>query len=166
MITPFFFVVSQKKNKFKIHLTQWRRSDVCTMSSERDAQLTAVYMTAWLMTESGMTSTEDVHSFGAMIRANLVDSSTVNNVSAVNNVPEIPPEFLCPITKQVMHDPVIVFGSGQTYEREAIENWFQGEIFRYNSLGTRACNFVMTSLPTDVSFCRSARDEAAYHPEI
>eukprot|EP01023_Acetabularia_acetabulum_P054173 TRINITY_DN6089_c0_g1_i10.p1 TRINITY_DN6089_c0_g1~~TRINITY_DN6089_c0_g1_i10.p1 ORF type:complete len:635 (-),score=67.91 TRINITY_DN6089_c0_g1_i10:533-2437(-) len=37
----------------------------------------------------------------------------------------IPPEIICPITQQVMTDPVIVMQSGQTYERSAIEHWFQ-----------------------------------------
>lgn len=33
--------------------------------------------------------------------------------------------FICPITRQVMKDPVQV-SSGQTYERSAIEQWFEG----------------------------------------
>ncbi|PRQ27347.1 putative aminoacyltransferase, E1 ubiquitin-activating enzyme [Rosa chinensis] len=35
----------------------------------------------------------------------------------------IPHEFLCPITLEVMIDPVIV-ASGQTYDRESIQKWF------------------------------------------
>jgi U-box domain len=35
-----------------------------------------------------------------------------------------PIEFLCPISSKLMHDPVII-SSGQTYERENIENWFE-----------------------------------------
>ncbi|KAJ6708625.1 U-BOX DOMAIN-CONTAINING PROTEIN 15 [Salix koriyanagi] len=34
----------------------------------------------------------------------------------------IPHEFLCPITLEIMSDPVIV-ASGQTYERESIQKW-------------------------------------------
>lgn len=34
------------------------------------------------------------------------------------------PSFICPITKQVMRDPVQI-ASGQTYEREAIDKWFK-----------------------------------------
>ncbi|PKI55113.1 hypothetical protein CRG98_024404 [Punica granatum] len=34
----------------------------------------------------------------------------------------IPHEFLCPITLEIMTDPVIV-ASGQTYERESIQKW-------------------------------------------
>ncbi|KAL5713832.1 U-box domain-containing protein 15 [Ranunculus cassubicifolius] len=36
----------------------------------------------------------------------------------------IPHEFLCPITLEIMTDPVIV-ASGQTYERESIQKWFE-----------------------------------------
>ncbi|XP_021612923.1 U-box domain-containing protein 15 [Manihot esculenta] len=35
----------------------------------------------------------------------------------------IPHEFLCPITLEIMTDPVII-ASGQTYERESIQKWF------------------------------------------
>lgn len=38
---------------------------------------------------------------------------------------EEPEELLCPITKVMMRDPVFVAGSGNTYEREAIETYWQ-----------------------------------------
>ena len=38
-------------------------------------------------------------------------------------VPTIPANYLCPITVQIMFDPVIA-EDGCTYEREAIEKWF------------------------------------------
>ena len=34
-----------------------------------------------------------------------------------------PPEFFCPITQELMSDPVLLFDSGQTYERAAILGW-------------------------------------------
>merc|ERR1711964_124030 len=33
-------------------------------------------------------------------------------------------DYLCPITQEVMRDPVMA-SDGQTYEREAIEDWFK-----------------------------------------
>jgi hypothetical protein len=36
----------------------------------------------------------------------------------------IPEVFVCPITMEVMRDPVIA-ADGHTYEREAIENWLR-----------------------------------------
>lgn len=37
---------------------------------------------------------------------------------------EAPKYLQCPITREVMVDPVVVCGTGQTYEREAVESWF------------------------------------------
>ena len=36
-----------------------------------------------------------------------------------------PPSFLCPISKEIMRDPVIVVSDGHTYERAEIERWFK-----------------------------------------
>ena len=35
----------------------------------------------------------------------------------------VPPDLLCPITYQLLEDPVMLVDSGQTYERAAIEEW-------------------------------------------
>ena len=40
-------------------------------------------------------------------------------------VAEAPPSFFCPITQDLMRDPVLI-GDGHTYEREAIEHWLSG----------------------------------------
>ena len=38
--------------------------------------------------------------------------------------PDSPPEELvCPLTHELMVDPVILMGSGQTYERAPLERW-------------------------------------------
>jgi len=36
-----------------------------------------------------------------------------------------PPEFLCPISMRLMKDPVVVVETGQIYDRESIERWFE-----------------------------------------
>ena len=38
--------------------------------------------------------------------------------------PEVPPSFICPITQEVMHDPVSTV-DGQVYERSAIAAWLE-----------------------------------------
>ncbi len=38
---------------------------------------------------------------------------------------EIPEEYYCPITREVMEDPVIA-SDGHSYERSAIEDWLSG----------------------------------------
>ena len=42
-------------------------------------------------------------------------------VKCANSI-DPPPAFLCPITRAVMHSPVIT-SDGHTYEREAIKRW-------------------------------------------
>jgi hypothetical protein len=37
---------------------------------------------------------------------------------------DMPPSFVCPITHELMEDPVVT-ADGQTYERHAISAWFQ-----------------------------------------
>eukprot|EP01062_Namystynia_karyoxenos_P003160 TRINITY_DN11114_c0_g1_i1.p1 TRINITY_DN11114_c0_g1~~TRINITY_DN11114_c0_g1_i1.p1 ORF type:complete len:776 (+),score=230.84 TRINITY_DN11114_c0_g1_i1:122-2329(+) len=39
--------------------------------------------------------------------------------------PPLPHEFYCPITRDVMTDPVLCVGDGFTYERTALAEWFQ-----------------------------------------
>jgi len=39
--------------------------------------------------------------------------------------PSSPPEFVCPISLQLMKDPVVVVETGQIYDRESIEKWFR-----------------------------------------
>jgi small GTP-binding protein len=38
---------------------------------------------------------------------------------------DVPDAFLCPISRTIMKDPVIVKETGQTYERKQIEEWFK-----------------------------------------
>lgn len=39
---------------------------------------------------------------------------------------EIPNEFMCPISMQIMYDPVLCAGDGFAYERKCIEKWLEG----------------------------------------
>jgi len=40
---------------------------------------------------------------------------------------EVPPDMTCPITREIMRDPVIAL-DGHSYEREAIEGWFSASL--------------------------------------
>ncbi|XP_027352897.1 U-box domain-containing protein 15 [Abrus precatorius] len=59
-----------------------------------------------------------------MEETNVLDDPTTPKTLERSTSLVIPHEFLCPITLEIMTDPVIV-ASGQTYERESIEKWFQ-----------------------------------------
>ncbi|CAN8234444.1 unnamed protein product [Cochlearia groenlandica] len=51
-------------------------------------------------------------------------SQSDNSSSFEPGIDNIYEAFICPLTKQVMHNPVTL-ENGQTFEREAIENWFK-----------------------------------------
>ena len=38
---------------------------------------------------------------------------------------KVPDAFVCPLTFEIMHDPALLVGDGQTYERAEIERWLQ-----------------------------------------
>lgn len=46
--------------------------------------------------------------------------------------------FHCPITLEIMEEPVLLVQDGNTYEREAIEKWFSGKKTPYTSPLTKA----------------------------
>ncbi|KAL2633188.1 hypothetical protein R1flu_004667 [Riccia fluitans] len=53
-----------------------------------------------------------------------IETDATSNTSYSSKLPLAPEEFRCPISLQLMSDPVIV-ASGQTYERVCIEKWFR-----------------------------------------
>lgn len=50
----------------------------------------------------------------------------VESLKASQSGSEAPDEFLCPISREVMSDPVIA-ADGYSYERESIESWIRGK---------------------------------------
>ncbi|EOY15258.1 hypothetical protein QUC31_000447 [Theobroma cacao] len=54
---------------------------------------------------------------------NILDDPVMPKMLVKSQSLIIPPEFLCPITLELMSDPVVV-ASGQTFERESIQKWF------------------------------------------
>lgn len=53
-----------------------------------------------------------------------LDPAIVSKVHDID-IDTVPNEFVCPITTEIIMDPVVAV-DGHTYEREAIEKWFQG----------------------------------------
>ncbi|XP_074550386.1 WD repeat, SAM and U-box domain-containing protein 1-like [Halichoeres trimaculatus] len=50
----------------------------------------------------------------------------IEALRAEQNGSEVPDEFLCPITRELMKDPVIA-ADGYSYERDSIESWIRGK---------------------------------------
>ncbi|KAL0906674.1 hypothetical protein M5K25_025187 [Dendrobium thyrsiflorum] len=61
--------------------------------------------------------------FGRQLSRQASFSSKPHNGRS-EEIPTPPEEFRCPISLQIMHEPVII-SSGQTYERVCIEKWFK-----------------------------------------
>merc|ERR1719456_1775447 len=68
------------------------------------------------MTQSSLTLSDTALSFSGL-------ASDIQDASPSSKW-EHPPSFYCPISHQVMHDPVVV-SDGHTYERRHIERWLQ-----------------------------------------
>ena len=49
-------------------------------------------------------------------------SDAVNGMHPLNSMPNIPSEFKCPISLELMKDPVVA-SDGCTYERDSIQKW-------------------------------------------
>lgn len=47
--------------------------------------------------------------------------------TTLEELPDIPANFICPITHDLLQDPVILVPSGVTYERRAIEQWYSAQ---------------------------------------
>lgn len=66
-------------------------------------------------------------------------------------VEEIPDEYICPITQEIMREPVTI-SDGFTYEKQAITEWFMSG--KYTSPMTN-----LTLENTDYQLNRDLRDE-------
>ncbi|KAF0891751.1 hypothetical protein E2562_010948 [Oryza meyeriana var. granulata] len=75
---------------------------------------------------SSLSSSIDLHGNGHVIEKPIsrVGSFNLRQIKGLSGSMPLPPEELrCPISLQLMYDPVII-ASGQTYERACIEKWF------------------------------------------
>ena len=66
---------------------------------------------------NGMKAIDTIHSI----------SLSSMSLPSSNDSDDGPHSFQCPITLELMSDPVILVGDGISYEREAIEQWLQSK---------------------------------------
>lgn len=68
--------------------------------------------------------------------------SITSNVTANCSCELPPPEFICPLSKELMADPVAI-ETGRVYERSAIESWFaQGQSQQRGGRGRYMWSFI------------------------
>ncbi|KAL5216263.1 hypothetical protein ABZP36_007664 [Zizania latifolia] len=96
---------------FRSEATEFTNSSLCSSPS---------------CSSSSLSSSVDLHGNGHATekQTSRVGSFNLRHIRGLSGSMPLPPEELrCPISLQLMHDPVVV-ASGQTYERACIEKWF------------------------------------------
>ena len=58
-------------------------------------------------------------------KGTLGGSTSLRGFASIDEAKDAPREYLCPITLQLMRDPVLLVETGQVYDRESIESWFK-----------------------------------------
>ncbi|XP_035531878.1 WD repeat, SAM and U-box domain-containing protein 1-like [Morone saxatilis] len=113
----------------RLLVADWSEEDVQTWLCEEGLQeLVSIFKAnnidgAELSQLSKETATElGIESLG--LRGRLLRK--IEALKAEESGSEAPDEFLCPITRELMKDPVIA-ADGYSYERESIENWIRGK---------------------------------------
>ena len=67
----------------------------------------------------------DLHKPKISGRGKLAASTSLTGFASIDEAKDAPHEYLCPITLQLMRDPVLLVETGQVYDRESIESWFK-----------------------------------------
>ena len=60
-----------------------------------------------------------------MERGNIQIANMIDRPATDFPIDITPPEFICPITREIFKDPVILGTTGHTFEREAITDWLR-----------------------------------------
>ncbi|XP_072118092.1 WD repeat, SAM and U-box domain-containing protein 1 [Mobula birostris] len=130
--------------KIRHSVQHWSEDDVCSwLSAEELHELVVVFKSNNIdgqellnLTEKNLVSDLNIESLG-------LRNKTMRKIEELKSKMEsscvgIPDEFLCPISREVMTDPVIA-ADGYSYEREAIENW----------INTKKRTSPMTNIPLE-----------------
>ena len=64
----------------------------------------------------------DLHKPKFSRRGKLAASTSLRGFASIDEAKDAPHEYLCPITLQLMRDPVLLVETGQVYDRESIES--------------------------------------------
>uniref|UniRef100_A0A8C3KXN0 WD repeat, SAM and U-box domain-containing protein 1 n=1 Tax=Chrysolophus pictus TaxID=9089 RepID=A0A8C3KXN0_CHRPC len=76
------------------------------------------------LTRESLTNELKIESLG--LRSKILQKIEELRIKTVSVSLAVPDEFLCPITRELMKDPVIA-ADGYSYEKEAIENWISNK---------------------------------------
>ncbi|KAG2321650.1 hypothetical protein Bca52824_014863 [Brassica carinata] len=101
--------------------------------------------------ETGITATKELFCFLGLLLSKDADSERLEKAITKSNDDDskksdnltIPEDFLCPISLELMKDPVIV-STGQTYERSYIQRWIDCGNLRCPKTQQKLGNFTLT----------------------
>lgn len=64
-------------------------------------------------------------SCSSSINTSYPEEKSVVETGGSTSGPQPPDMFLCPISREVMRDPVVLVETGQMYDRSSISEWFK-----------------------------------------
>ncbi|KAM9631512.1 WD repeat, SAM and U-box domain-containing protein 1 isoform 3-T3 [Morphnus guianensis] len=130
------------ENESKVTVEDWSEDDVSAWLCAQDlADFVGLFKMNNIdgkellnLTKESLTNELKIESLG--LRSKVLQKIEELRMTTISVSVTIPDEFLCPITRELMKDPVIA-ADGYSYEREAMENW----------ISTRRRSSPMTNLP-------------------
>ncbi|XP_052648964.1 WD repeat, SAM and U-box domain-containing protein 1 isoform X3 [Harpia harpyja] len=130
------------ENESKVTVEDWSEDDVSAWLCAQDlADFVGLFKMNNIdgkellnLTKESLTNELKIESLG--LRSKVLQKIEELRMTTISVSVTIPDEFLCPITRELMKDPVIA-SDGYSYEREAMENW----------ISTRRRSSPMTNLP-------------------
>jgi U-box domain len=142
------FVPTSPKSAFKSdpnnsHSAPWSSSSPATVHSERDpASRNAPHSPDY---QHGLSPTRTNLTQHAQRSSPLKDEyylRVMADMLRISHVEcETPLEYVCPLTHQLMHEPVVLLETGHSYERKAIEEWWgKGNHFCPRTGADRGCS--------------------------
>ena len=146
-------------NSFKSNWKQWSLSEIATWINHHGLQLK--YSKKELI--ENMSNKLEIESGQDLLGLNKNDWITMgitnardrqylrNEFGILTAPPSIRDDFKCPLTKQLMQDPVIA-ADGYTYDRRAIQDWFMGNKKKWNNVQCVISPITGDILTTDMLF--------------
>ncbi|NXL87794.1 WSDU1 protein, partial [Alectura lathami] len=120
------------ENESKVAVENWSEDDVSAwLCAQGLADLVGLFKANNIdgrellnLTKESLTNELKIESLG--LRSKILQKIEELRMKMVSASAPVPDEFLCPITRELMKDPVIA-ADGYSYEKEAMENWISSK---------------------------------------
>ncbi|KAM9287639.1 WD repeat, SAM and U-box domain-containing protein 1 isoform 2-T3 [Morus bassanus] len=120
------------ENESKVTVEDWSEDDVSAWLCAQDlADFVGLFKMNNIdgkellnLTKESLTNELKIESLG--LRSKVLQKIEKLRMKMISDSVTVPDEFLCPITRELMKDPVIA-ADGYSYEKEAMENWISNK---------------------------------------